>query len=217
MPKYELVIFDVDGTMLDTTEGVLSSVKYTIDKFGFEKLSDEKLSTFIGPPIQDSFSKYYNLSGDILQEIATVFRDRYKDFDLLKAEPYAGIFQVFDKLEKNGVKTAVATYKREDYAITLLKHFGFDKYTSIMHGGDHYNKLKKADIIELCIAESGVSDKSRIIMVGDTLNDAVGAEKMGIDFLAVTYGFGFKTADELDSIKKAGVADTAAEILDFIL
>ena len=74
MGKYEIAVFDVDGTLLDTTEGVLASVKYTIDKMGFEPLSEDVLKTFIGPPIQDSFAKAYNLSGDILQDIATCFR-----------------------------------------------------------------------------------------------------------------------------------------------
>ena len=112
MGKYEIAVFDVDGTLLDTTEGVLASVKYTIDKMGFEPLSDDVLKTFIGPPIQDSFAKAYNLSGDILQDISTCFRNRYKDYELLKAVPYDGIYEVFDKLMERNVKLAVATYKR---------------------------------------------------------------------------------------------------------
>lgn len=215
--KYDLVIFDVDGTMLDTTEGVISSVKYTIDKFGLDKLSEEKLSAFIGPPIQDSFALNYGLDGEILQELATVFRDRYKDFDLLKAKPYDKIYDVFNELKRNGIKTAVATYKREDYALTLLKHFGFDQYTKVMHGGDHYNKLKKCDIIEKCITESGIKDRNGILMVGDTPNDAIGAEKIGIDFIAVTFGFGFKTEAELNGVKKIGAVGTPIDLLEFIL
>ena len=215
--RYDLVIFDVDGTMLDTTDGVLSSVRYTIDKFGFSMLSEQELSTFIGPPIQDSFALHYGLSGGILQDIATVFRDQYKDVDLLKATPYDGIYEVFDKLMKHGVKTAVATYKREDYAVTLLKHYGFDRYTDIMHGGDHENKLKKCDIIEKCISESGVTDKSRVVMIGDTANDAIGAEKIGVDFIAVTYGFGFKSHNDLSEIRNSGCVDRPVELLDIIL
>ena len=72
MGKYEIAVFDVDGTLLDTTEGVLASVKYTIDKMGFEPLSEDVLKTFIGPPIQDSFAKAYNLSGDILQDLSLI-------------------------------------------------------------------------------------------------------------------------------------------------
>ena len=94
MGKYEIAVFDVDGTLLDTTEGVLASVKYTIDKMGFEPLSEDVLKTFIGPPIQDSFAKAYNLSGDILQDIATCFRNRYKDYELLK-ETYPDAYIVY--------------------------------------------------------------------------------------------------------------------------
>lgn len=128
MPHFDLAVFDVDGTLLDTTEGVLSSVEYTIEHFGFEPLSEQRLKKFIGPPIQNSFADAYGLSGDILQEIASVFRNRYKDVDLLKAKPYDGIYEAMDSLVKKDVKIAVATYKRQDYAERILRHFGFDRY-----------------------------------------------------------------------------------------
>lgn len=215
--KYDLVIFDVDGTLLDTTEGVLSAVKYTINTLGYEMLSEKVLSTFIGPPIQDSFAKAYGLEGDILQEIATIFRDQYSKVDLLKAVPYEGIYDVMSSLVDNNIKIAVATYKREDYAITLLKHYGFDKYTNIMFGGDHENKLKKKDIIEKCILESGISDRERIIMVGDTRHDALGAAGSDIDFLGVTYGFGFKEDEEFSGISSKGYVECAKDMLPYFI
>lgn len=217
MAKYDLVIFDVDGTLLDTTEGVIAAVKYTIDKFGFRPLPEQKLLKFIGPPIQNSFADAYGLSGDILQEIATVFRNRYSKHDLFGAVPYYGIFELMQTLKDGGIMSAVATYKREDYALTLLRHFGFDRFTDIIYGGDHENRLKKSDIIQKCISASGIADKNRIVMVGDTENDAVGAEKIGVDFLAVTYGFGFKTPESLNSVKHVGSSVTASGLLEYIL
>ncbi|MFQ8981611.1 MAG: HAD hydrolase-like protein [Waltera sp.] len=216
MKKYDLVIFDLDGTILDTTQGVLAAVKYTIEQMNFEMLPDEQLATFIGPPIQDSFAKAYNLSGDILQNIATIFRNQYKDHDLLKATPYSGIFDVLQKLEESEIASAVATYKREDYALTLLKHYGFDKYMPIMHGADHENKLKKQDIIQICIDEAGISDKSRVIMVGDTIHDAVGAEKLGVDFIGVTYGFGFKSLEETTTVPNIGFVENPMDIIKLV-
>lgn len=216
MNRYDLAVFDLDGTILDTTEGVLSAVKYTIMKMGFPMLSDETLSTFIGPPIQDSFAKNYGLSGEILQEIATVFRNQYKDVDLLKAVPYEGIYEVFQGLKDRDITPAVATYKREDYALTLLKHYHFDQYTGIMHGGDHENKLKKQDIIRLCMTEAGVSDYARVIMIGDTVHDAVGAEKLGVDFIGVTYGFGFKMPQDLAGIRSVGCIAAPVDLLKLI-
>lgn len=216
MKKYELVIFDVDGTLLDTTEGVLSAVKYTIAQFDFAPLSDAQLCRFIGPPIQNSFADAYGLKGDILQDIATVFRNEYKEHTLLQARPYDGIYDVFAGLRERKVKTAIATYKREDYALTLLKYFHFDSYTEIMHGADHENRLKKSDIIKLCIHESGVSDLSQVLMVGDTDNDAQGAHALGIDFLAVSFGFGYQKGEKPDQYPCIAVADTTQEILQRI-
>lgn len=217
MNSYQLAIFDLDGTLLDTTEGVLSSVKYTIEQMGFEMLDDKALSAFIGPPIQDSFAKAYHLEGPILQEIATIFRNRYSTTEyLLQAKSYEGIYDLLEQLRLRGIQVAVATYKREDYARTLLKHYGFDRYTDIMFGGDHENKLKKKDIIEKCIVTANISGRDQVVMIGDTANDAIGAEGMGVDFLGVTYGFGFQTEnDVMQYAASVGFASQARELLPY--
>ncbi len=212
---FELVIFDVDGTLLDTSEGLKASVKYTIEQHGLTPLADDVLNTFIGPPIQDSFARAYGLQGEILQELATTFRNRYKDYDLLKAKPYEGIYEVFEYLVKRGIKTAIATYKRQDYAEMILRHFGFDRYTNIMYGADHENKLKKRDIIEKCLIDTGVIDFSKAIMVGDSDNDAIGAMNIGTQFVGVTYGFGFKLATDVEKYPTVGVADVPIDLLKY--
>jgi len=214
--KYDIVVFDLDGTLLDTTEGVIAAVKYTIKEMNFKMLDNEMLSTFIGPPIQNSFAKAYGLEGEILQEIATIFRQRYKNFELLKAVPYDGIFELLERLKRRKIIVAVATYKREDYAITLLNHFGFTNYTDIIHGADHGNRLKKEDIIMQCIQEAGVKDNNRVLMVGDTIYDAEGAEKIKLDFLGVLYGFGFKGNGDLSSITNIGAVKNPLEIIGFV-
>lgn len=212
MQHFDVVVFDVDGTLLDTSEGVLASVKYTIGKHNLPEIDEETLRTFIGPPIQDSFARVYGLSGEILQELATTFRNQYKDVDLLKAVPYEGIFDVFEALLANGIKPAIATYKRQDYATKIMQHFGFDKYTDIIYGADHENKLKKRDIIELALKDSGVSDFSKAVMIGDSDNDAIGAEGIGTEFIGVTYGFGFRSKEDVNKFKNVGIADTAKEL-----
>lgn len=212
---FDLVIFDVDGTLLDTSEGLKSSVNYTIEKHGLAPLNDEILDSFIGPPIQDSFSKAYGLEGNILQELATTFRDRYKEYDLLRAKPYAGIYEVFEKLSKKGIRLAIATYKRQDYALSILKHFGFDRFTDIMYGADHENKLKKQDIIEKCLKDAEVSDYSRAVMVGDSDNDAIGAVNIGTKFIGVTYGYGFKNVKDVEKYPSVGVANTPLQLLKY--
>lgn len=217
--KYELAIFDLDGTLLDTSPGILKSVEYTIRHFGFSPVPKKLLSSFIGPPIQDSFARIYGLSGSILQEIATVFRADYSCNNLLKAKPYNGIYELFDRLYRIGIKIAVATYKREDYAVKLLKSFGFNRYTDIIYGGDHENELKKKDIIVKCIKAAGIRDNADVIMVGDTLHDALAAMDIKLDFIAVTYGFGFdsKTIYENKVGKYIGHAETPIDIFKLII
>ena len=216
MNRYDLAVFDLDGTLLDTRGGVLSAVKYTINEFGYEMSDEDTLRTFIGPPVQEGFSRVYGLEGPILQEIATVFRNFYSTKTLLEAELYDGMTELFEEMIKRGITPAVATYKREDYALKLLRHFGFDRYTDVMFGGDHENKLKKRDIIEKCINTAGVTDLSRVVMIGDTEFDAVGARDIGVDFIGVSYGFGYKTAREIEGCGAVGAAQTPMEILKFL-
>lgn len=215
--RYKAAVFDLDGTLLDTSEGVMASVRYTVDYFGLKPLTEEQLRSFIGPPIQDSFAKTYGLKGDILQEIATVFRNRYKEADLLKAVPYDGIYDVFERLTDCGIKPAIATYKRQDYAREILVHFGFHRYTDIMYGADHENRLKKNDIIRNAIRDAGVTAPEEAVMIGDSDNDAVGARLLGVNFIGVTYGFGFHTAADVEKFPNIGAARTTEEISRIIL
>ena len=215
MRKYDLAVFDLDGTLLDTRGGVLSAVKYTIKEFGYEMPDEDTLRTFIGPPVQEGFSRVYGLSGPILQEIATVFRNFYSTKTLLEAELYDGMIEVFEELLKRGVTPAVATYKREDYALKLLEHFGFNEYTDVMFGGDHENKLKKRDIIEKCINTAKVTDLSRVVMIGDTEFDAVGARDIGVDFIGVSYGFGYKSVEDIVGGGAVGAAETPKDLLKY--
>ena len=214
--RYDLAVFDLDGTLLDTRGGVLSAVKYTIKEFGYEMPDEDTLRTFIGPPVQEGFARVYGLEGAILQEIATVFRNFYSTKTLLEAELYDGMIELFEAMRERGITPAVATYKREDYALRLLRHFGFDRYTDVMFGGDHENKLKKRDIIEKCINTAGVSDLSRVVMIGDTEFDAVGARDIGVDFIGVSYGFGYRSVDEIKGCGAVGAAQTPMEILKFL-
>ena len=193
--KYKLVIFDLDGTLMDTSSGILMAVKDTIKEHGMPELSEEQIRTFIGPPIQWSFEAQYGISKEEAQRMADTFRTLYSTKHLLGAVPYPGIYDLMQALRERGMKSAIATYKREDYALRLLKHYHFDDYTDIMYGGDNDGTLKKRDIIQKCIDTAGVKNLNEVVMVGDTLHDSNGAKERGVDFIGVSYGFGFHGED----------------------
>lgn len=198
MSKYQAVLFDLDGTLMDTSEGILSSVKYTIDVMGFEPIDDDYFETFIGPPIQHTLQRIYHLDDATRDKAAAVFREHYSTVDLCKAKLYDGVLETLSELKQKGIKIAVATYKREDYTTKLLDEFGISPYCDWIQGSDFAGKLTKADIIELCLQKLNV-DKSKVLMVGDTEHDMIGAQNAGVDFLAVTFGFGFHDSREYGS------------------
>ena len=216
MNKYDLAVFDLDGTLLDSAPGILAAAEYAIGEMGYPVPDKATLATFIGPPIEVSLERAAGMRGDDIRRAAQIFRASYQNDHLLKATPYAGIFELFEGLVARGIKPAVATYKRESYALPLLRHFGFDRYTDILYGSDAEGKLTKSDIIKKCIRDAGVTDMGRVLMIGDTVHDAKGAATLGIPFLGVTYGFGFKSAEEVAEAAAVAFVDQAIEILDFV-
>ena len=205
------VIFDLDGTLLDTRRGIIDSVKYAAKELGFPELPHETLLKFVGPPIQQSLMTHYGCTPEEAQRGAVVFRAYYQKSAMFKAQPYEGIYELCDTLRSRGIRMAVATYKREDYALTLLRHFRFHEYCSAMHGADGENKLTKRDIVEMCLSELG-GDRQETVLVGDTVYDAAGAMEADIAFLAVSYGFGFHRAEDVEPYPSLGIARTPLEI-----
>lgn len=216
MRKYDAVIFDLDGTLLDTSEGIIKSISHVMEKRSLPAIGEDVMRTFIGPPMQHSFARVFGMDKDEAFEAANDFRDVYKAGDLLLARPYDGIFDTIRVLGENGVKCGVATYKRQDYAEKILIHFGFDRVCDVMCGSDPEGKLTKKDIIENAAAKLS-GEKSRAVMVGDSDNDAAGAKEAGIDFIGVTYGFGFASDSDIAPYPYIGCADGPSGILRYVI
>lgn len=210
---HKIVLFDLDGTLLDTSEGVIDSVRYTVEILGLEKLEEKELLTFIGPPIFNSLQNRYNLTDNEASVATNIFRNAYKDKFLFEARVYDNVFETLMELKKHGVKIGVATYKREDYAINLLKHYRITDYCDVVHGADFDNKLSKSDIMVLCMNELGAKGPKDVVLVGDTNHDAMGALNLGTDFIGVTFGFGFKSKDDVNEFPNIGTADSFSDIL----
>ena len=215
MSPYKLVLFDLDGTYMNTSDGVLSAVSYTIKKMGLDEITDEKLKSFIGPPVEYSFRTIYNLTEEKVKEAAGIFRNAYKDKFLFGAKLYDGIVEITDKLRANGIKCGIATYKRESYTLKLLEHFDLIKHFDIIHGSDEDGKLTKSDIIQLCINEAEAA-RENTVMIGDTSHDALAASKLGVDFIAVTYGFEFSANLPVD-VPNIGIANNSEEIFRIVV
>lgn len=216
MPHFKLAIFDLDGTLLNTYPGVRDGVLYLIDKYKLPMLTEEQLQSFVGPPVSVSLQKHYGIDEATSVEMLKDFREYYAKESLLHADEYEGLKQTLKDLQNEGVQTTVATYKRDDMAKNILGHFELDKNLDSIFGSDAEGKLSKSDIIRLAIEDAGISDYSEAVMIGDTDNDAKGAAELGVPFIGVTYGFGFKTKEDVMRFSNVGVANSPKELMELI-
>ena len=212
MNRYDAVLFDLDGTLIDSSEGILHAVKDTIRQLGYNQLPDDFIKSCIGPPIGDSIGSKVGYSRDQIDEFYKIFRPIYKDRYLNECTIYPGITSLLADLRRNGIVTAIATNKRVDYTIRLLKDIGLYPLFDSVNAMDMDAKKTKSDLINECIDGNPGIERKRFVMVGDTDNDLDAARKCHIDFIGVRYGFGFK-----ESIEGIPLADSAEELRDLLL
>ena len=190
--KIKTVLWDVDGTLLNTREGLTSAYRHTIEQCHLPAKTDEELGSFIGSTPQTIFMTHFGLNEEDAQHAADIFRERYKSHDLFKASLYPGVEDMLSSLDKAGIQQAIATNKRQDYATEICELFGLDDYRSPIIGANNENKLTKTDLIKKCLEELGIFDPSTVVMIGDTEGDKQAAEEAGVKFIRVNYGYGFQ-------------------------
>lgn len=212
---FENIIFDLDGTLLNTGKGVVESLRYTLKKIGIKENRQEVLESFVGPPVAVQMRRVYGLSEEKSQEAMVLFREQYAKGDIYLADHYEDMEYVLKTLQKQGYRLAVATYKREDMAQNLLGRMGLAQYFDVIHGSDIDGKLTKQDIVELCIRDLDANRKNTAL-IGDSDNDAIGAEKASIAFVGVLYGYGFKRKEDLLAYNAIGVAKSCRDILKIL-
>lgn len=217
--KYDLILFDLDGTVFDTAKTILDSLAATIKMAGLRELTKDEISTFIGPPVVKSFARYYpELTTDEINGLLELYRKYYIENELLKAKPFPGMEEVIITLKENGYKIALATYKLMRCVTPLFEHYDMAKYFDSLRGSIKESGLTKTDIMKLAIEDCNISDYNRVCMIGDTEHDIRGAINLDIAFIAVTYGAGMKglTDDEKKYEKFVGFVDSPKGILDLV-
>lgn len=191
--RYKLIIWDVDGTLLNTGAGVIAAVRDTLLEAGYEVPDEKELRTFVGPPVYNSFIRHLGIGEEEASCLTTEFRLKYSmDKYLFNASVYPGILTALEMLRKEGIRMAIATYKREDYARRIVEHFGLMEYCDICYGADTDNKLTKADIIQKAVDYFDEILLENVVMIGDTEHDLKGAEALGLNFIGVSFGYGFE-------------------------
>ena len=210
----QLVIFDMDGTLADTSEGIFNSIRYTQKMMDLPEITYEQMLSHVGPPMEESYHRNFGLTGEKLQQAVKFHKEYAMQKGYRKLKVYDGIIDLLNELRKNKIKTAVATLKAQSTAEKIADEYFSDLFDIIV-GADANAPKTKAQMLLECINKTQVK-KENADLVGDSIYDANGAAEAEIDFIAVTYGFGFKS-DEQISAEHIAVAHKPKDFLLFIV
>ncbi|MBQ9806312.1 MAG: HAD family hydrolase [Clostridia bacterium] len=211
---YSYAFFDLDGTLTDSSAGILNSVQYALQKLGIESPPRKLLTGFIGPPLARSFSQYFQMNQQEAQHAVDTYREYYAKKGMLECTVYEGIRELLEELNRRGVSCVLATCKPHYFAKRILVHYGLDSLFSFVSGPEiNGTRGEKHEVISHAMEHLDIQDPSRILMIGDRDNDVLGAKKHGIDCVGVLWGFG--SAEELTEAGAKALCPTPRDLLEF--
>ena len=205
-------LFDLDGTLTDSGEGIINCAEYALKHFGLPVPSREELRVIVGPPLHESMLKF-GVPADRVEEAVNVFRSRYVPIGAYENTPYPGIRELLEKLRSQGHRLYVATSKPEEMAKKILEHFGLASFFTRICGAT-YDKSRstKEQVISYLLEETGASGS--IVMIGDTEFDVLGAKVHDIPCVCVSWGYGDPA--KMDSAGAMAIVHTMDELFDLL-
>ena len=217
---YQYIIFDLDGTLIKSEEGLFDSITYALEKSGVDPGDRKDMKRMIGPVLWESFQKFYNMSAEEADRANTYFVEAYEKEGIYNASVYEGVENMLETLQNAGRILLVVTAKPRDMAETVLNHTGIDQYFQAVIGPARGNKkTDKGSLLKEAIsflAKTGTDhfQKEQAVMVGDRMFDMQGAVETGIRSIGVLYGYGDR--QELIDAGATLLADTPAVVVKCI-
>lgn len=218
--RKDYILFDLDGTLTDPKEGITKSVRHALLHFGIETENLDSLTPFIGPPLTDSYKKFYGLSDEQAWEGVLAYREYFSVRGWLENKEYPGIRELLKALKEAGKTLFVATSKPEEFARKITDYFGMTEYFDFIGGADmEETRVRKADVIRYVLSQYGLKNDcetvARCVMVGDREHDVLGARECGMDCVGVLYGYGSR--QEMDGCRPGWVAGSVEELRNLLL
>ncbi len=208
---YKCIVFDMDGTLVDSYEGIFNAYQWASERMGVEFGGATVVRQAIGSPLPYAFQQFWNMNSAQVPRAVAFYRDYYARKGMYQAEVYEGMEDALKRLKEAGYFLGIATLKNESFAKDMLQGQGLLPYFDVVCGMDAGDCATKSDLIQRCMRLANVSS-GETVLVGDSAYDAVGAAEAGVDFLAVTYGFGFQNREAAREAGAAMTAETAEEI-----
>ena len=212
MKNKKYILFDLDGTLTDSKEGIFRCFLHAFDTLGIPRPDDETMRSFLGPPLTESFKRVIG-DDERAAEGVRIYRERYSTVGLFENHPYEGIKELLEALRGRGYILAVATSKPEPFSRRILERFGLIGYFDTVTGCGLDGSLDtKAEVIAETLRRLGVKDKSEAVMVGDRKHDILGAREAGLECIGA--GWGFAEPGELEENGACCIAQTVKELED---
>lgn len=209
------VLFDLDGTLIDSFEGIAKSAQYALRRFGINEENLENLRPFVGPPLVESFQKWYGLSKEQAIEATDIYRERYRPIGILECSLYPGVEECIRTLKAEGYQIGMASSKPEEFCRRILEHFGLlDLFDDVVGATFDRRIDTKEEVLNEVLRRWSDIPKNQMCLIGDTMFDLVGAKKIGIDCIAVSYGFG--NAKEMLQNGAVAICDRMADLPELI-
>lgn len=215
MKNYDVILFDLDGTLTDSSPGIINSIVYALKKYGISVEDTAQLRKFLGPPLHDSFTDFYGFDENKSMEAVTFYREYFSTKGLLENDVYNGIPDLLQQLNDKGKRLILATSKPQEFTDRIMAHFDLAKYFEFIAGSNmDTTRSKKAEVIAYALSECQITDKSKVVMIGDREHDIIGAKAVGIDSVGVEYGYG--DFNELSNAGATYIVKTVDELQDII-
>ena len=206
------ILFDLDGTLTDSGEGIINCAILALQHFGCPIPDREEMRTFVGPPLHESFIKH-GVPAEQADEALRIYRSRYIPIGAYENTPYPGIRELLETLKQQGHTLYVATSKPEEMAVKILQHFDLARYFDQICGATmDTSRSSKEAVIEYLLSLNGRADN--MVMVGDTKFDIIGAKAHGIPAIGVSWGYG--KVEEMVAAGAAAIAHSTEELLHLL-
>lgn len=216
MSGFEYILFDLDGTLTDPALGITNSVQYALKKFGIEVKDRSELYKFIGPPLIDSFMRYYGFEHQKAQLAVDYYREYYSVKGIFENSLLDGTEELLKSLKESGKTVILATSKPEKFARQILEFFKIDKYFDFIAGATmSETRTQKDEVIAYAMERCSISDTADALMVGDRKYDIDGAHKLNMKAVGVLFGYGERK--ELENAKADFLAEDMKALSEIIL
>jgi phosphoglycolate phosphatase len=214
--SYDVLLFDLDGTLTDPKLGIINSIQHSLKYFGIFETDEDRLTEFIGPPLIESFMKYYCFNEDKARLAVVKYREYFADKGIFENQVYLSVPELLEELFDSGKNLVLATSKPIIFARKVLDYFQLSRYFRFAAGSNlDGTRTKKSEVISYALKESELKAGSNVVMIGDRKYDIIGAKETGIDSIGVLYGYGSR--QEMKNEGPTHIADTVGSLRTILL